>query len=391
MTRVEQKSVKTDQLHGEEIFSNGDDYFTSLIQDLNKASKSIDLESYIFDDDALGQKIAKILAGAHLKGLKVRVLVDGCGSLYWGGITKKILEDAGVPSQLFHPLPWHTLRPNHPLKKHPFLTKALFGLLNLNARNHRKTCIIDHKIAYIGSINISCCHTSQANKHPWRDSAIKLTHIDLSDLEDAFERAWLQSSEQSRLKKTITRLLLPDQREPVIRLNNTRYRRRALYKRMLSRISKAKNRVWITSAYFVPDTFLLKRLTRAAASGVDVRILLPKVSDVPFMKWVAAEFYPSLLSTGVKIYEYHPSMLHAKLLIIDDWYMLGSSNLNHRSMFHDLEVDVEVQQENSKKTLVLQFKQDLKDSNEITEKYLKDIPFYQSIAGKIVLYLKYWI
>ena len=180
--------------------------------------------------------------------------------------------------------------------------------------------------------------------------------------------------------------------DPPIRLNYTWHRRRILYKNLLRKISQCKNRIWIMNAYFVPDNFLLKKLKDAAISGLDVRILLPSKSDVVMMPWASSTFYYSLLKSGVRIFEYLPGMLHAKSLILDEWMLVGSSNLNHRSLLHDLEVDINITTPTAKATLVQQFLNDLKHSREISlNSWKKMRPRCQRTLGRLVLYLKYWI
>lgn len=154
-------------------------------------------------------------------------------------------------------------------------------------------------------------------------------------------------------------------REPRIRLNYTRHRRRLLYKNLLRRMRLYQQRIWITNAYFVPDNFLLKHLKETAINDVDVRILLPKKTNVLIVEWASATFYNELLKSGIKIYEYTPSMLHAKSLILNDWMLIGSSNLNHRSLLHDLEADVTLFTEPAKKRLEHLFFEDLAHSRQL--------------------------
>ena len=152
---------------------------------------------------------------------------------------------------------------------------------------------------------------------------------------------------------------------------------------------KAKERIWLTHAYFLPDNFLLKTLKMAAARGVDVKILLPKKSDVFIMPWASETFYRSLIESGVEIYEYLPSVLHAKILIIDDWVSIGSSNLNHRSLLHDLEVDVSLQTQQAKAQVCEQFCEDIKKSDQVSLCDWSQRPWYRRFLGQLVLYVKY--
>jgi len=373
----------------EHVFPNGSEHFHSLIRDIEQAIHSIDLETYIFSRDRLGNRVVKALCDAALRGVVVRILVDGAGSPYWSTTFARQLEKAGVETKVFHPFPWQLWNFSRSVVKLPALLKGIYLLLKANSRNHRKVCLIDQKIAYIGSVNITECHLNTAEGgNNWRDTSVRLSGTHLEELQKAFEIAWTHRSIKERLRDAFAHV----RKEPRIRLNYTRHRRRILYKNLLRRIRLCQKRIWITNAYFVPDNFLLKRLKEAANSGIDVRILLPKNSDVIIMPWASSAFYDRLLASGVKIYEYLPSMLHAKSLILDDWLLIGSSNLNHRSLLHDLEVDVTLFTEKAKKTLEQAFLRDLTQSREITLNNWKvSRPIHQRFLGRLVLYLKYWI
>ncbi len=374
MTRENKKLPK------EQIFASGAAHFESLLESIEHATQSIDLETYIFQKDSVGDKIINALCLAAQRHVRVRVMVDGAGSPLWANSYAPRLEKSGGQARIYHPFPWQLWNYSRSLIKVPFLLKWIYLLLKVNKRNHRKVCIIDSQIAYIGSMNIT--------GNNWRDTSVRITRTNLFSLEKAFEAAWSHRSVHERLKDIFNQI----RHEPIIRLNNTWLRRRILYKSLLKKIAHCKNRIWITNAYFVPDNFLLRNIKEAAYRGVDVRILLPKKSDVFMMPWASSTFYFNLLKAGIRIFEYLPSNLHAKTLILDNWMLVGSSNLNHRSLLHDLEIDINVRQPSSKKQLVELFLQDLNHSKEIS---IVDLPLHRPwihrFLGRIVLYLKYWI
>lgn len=377
----------TPSLPTETIFFEGKTYFESLINDLHLARVNIDFEFYIFDLDELGKQIIEALIQSAKKGVAVRVLVDGAGSPQWGGNLVKSLEQAGGETRIFHPFPWNLWQWSRSHVKLPSILKAIYLILKINSRNHRKVCLIDKKIAYLGSFNISKDHLARDPQNQgWRDTGVRLESANLTPLHQGFEAAWNHIPIQERLHRMFSHI----NPNMIIRLNNTRHRRRILYKNLLRRIRRCQQRIWITNAYFIPDNFLLKKLLDAAYRGIDVRILLPRKSDVLFMPWASNAFYERLLKAGVRIFEYLPTMLHAKTLILDDWMLVGSSNLNHRSLLHDLEVDVNIRQNSAKEALERQFSLDLENAKEI---YLNDWhkrPWHQRIVGRLLLYAKYW-
>lgn len=375
--------------HEEIIFANGKLHFESLLKDINNAKHSIDLETYAFHNDHLGKEVALTLAAAALRGVAVRILVDGAGSPLWSTSFATLLESAGAATKVFHPFPWQLWNWSRGLVKLPLVLNWIYLILKINFRNHRKVCLIDKKIAYIGSLNITKHHLDREDGgDAWRDTSVRLANIDLQELYNAFDAAWFHRTAKERLRDAFRQV----RKDPLIRLNYTRHRRRILYKDLLRRIRQCKKRIWITNAYFVPDNFLLKHLKDSARAGVDVRILLPKKSDVMMMPWASSTFYYHLLKAGVRIFEYIPSMLHAKSLILDDWMLIGSSNLNHRSILHDLEADINIATEAAKNMLEVQFLKDLTDSREVSlDSWHKLRPRRQRFMGRLVLYLKYWI
>lgn len=371
-------TTKNQNVYREQIFFIGNDYFAQLLSDIHCAQKTIELETYIFECDQLGIKIIAALTQAARRGVLVRILVDGAGTPWWSNAAIQELEHAGAETRIFHPFPWRLWQWSKSHVPIPSLAKAIYLILKINSRNHRKVCVIDKTIAYVGSFNI--CGKG------WRDTGVRLDNVDLRELAQAFEAVWMHVPIAERIRHFFRHI----RTNPIIRLNNTWYRRRILYKNLLQHIKNCKHRIWITNAYFVPDNFLLRRLNEAASLGIDVRILLPRESDVAFMPWASKAFYASLLKSGARIFEYKPSILHAKTLIIDDWMTIGSSNLNHRSLRHDLEIDINVRLPQSKAVLEQQFLLDLQDSKEIhLANWQRN--WYQYCIGKLLLYLKYLI
>lgn len=373
----------------ETLFASGDAHFQHLLEDIHQAKHSIHLETYIFQNDALGSQIVDALSAAAQRGVDVKLLVDGVGGPLLSTSYAAKIEKAGGEVRIYHPFWWQVWNHSRSYIKMPLLLKWLYLLVKSNKRNHRKTCLIDNNIAYIGSMNISNDHISKENGgRGWRDTSIRLQGTNFDTMNKAFDNAWSHRTIQERIKDTFRYI----RRDPIFRFNYTWLRRRILYKNLLRKVRQCRERIWITNAYFVPDNFLLRRIKEAASNGVDVRILLPKTSDVFMMPWASSTFYYSLLKSGVRIFEYLPGNLHAKTLIFDNWMLIGSSNLNYRSLLHDLELDVNVRRQETKDELVREFLEDLANSKEISIKDLgQHRPWIQRFLGRIVLYMKYWI
>jgi cardiolipin synthase len=235
-------------------------------------------------------------------------------------------------------------------------------------------------------MNICASHSwSYSGYKAWRDTGIRVEGKDVNNLTLAFNRAWDRALFSPHLETRKGRC------NGLVRLNDSWSVRRKGYENLLRRIRHAKNRIWITSAYFVPHWRLAMALSRAARDGIDVKVLGPRTCDIPFIPLVRAVFYKSLIESGVKFYEYLPAMLHAKSLIVDDWAILGSSNLNHRSLIHDLEADIVLTKEESKNELQENFKTDLRHSNRVYLSDLKKRSWLENRSGEILLLLRKWM
>lgn len=366
-----------------------DAYFTLLLTDIKSAKQSIDIEMYIFNDDAAGKILSDALCEAANRGVKIRVMVDGVGTLDWGNETTKKMEKCGILTKVYHPVPWilsHWHYEAH--APNSVISKFVHLLKKVNSRNHRKCCVIDNRIVYVGSANITehLLHDQDKNEI-WRETSVRITGVKTDLLLYSFEKAWRGLGFKKMPKPDLASI----NRDAIFRLNYTRKARRVYYANLLENISYAKKRVWVTNSYFVPESRLLKKLIAASRRGIDVRILLPNLSDVFIESLASKTFYSILLKNKVTIYEYLPSILHAKSLMIDDWYLVGSSNLNYRSLRHDLEIDVNIQSVEAKLQLENQFEVDVKNSRKMNIEDVKAQPVYLYLLGRVILFFRHWI
>lgn len=368
-----------------QVFHDGDSFFAKLERELDAATVSIDVEFYIFASDKTGQRIFDALCRAHARGVEVRLIVDGVGSSGFSRTYGAKARTVGLPYKVFHEVPWAWWWQQRYEKKgkRPRWAKVF---RRLNKRNHRKMCIIDNRVAFVGSFNVTDYHlASLAGSSAWRDSGVVVEGADVNALCDTFEEIWI-----GRLRRLRRRLRRKKHiSSPLVRLNVTSRQRREEYLELLVRLVGSGKRVWITNAYFVPDGSLLRVLSVAAAGGVDVRILVPSFSDVVFIPWVTAAFHFGLLKAGVKIFEYRGSVLHAKTMLIDEWAMIGSSNLNHRSLLHDLEVDIVITGQDAIRSMEEQFVLDLEHSSEVTLENWRRRPFIERLLGRLLVWFKY--
>jgi cardiolipin synthase len=368
----------------EDIIVNARSYFEQLINAINEADQEILLESYIFESDLVGQAISQALENAALRGVSVRVLVDGVGAGNNFGQIAKQLINCGAEVKVYRPLPWRFDLWPLSLVPSKGIFKLWYLLSYINKRDHRKVILIDRRLVFLGSFNITQSHLPrELGGSNFSDTAIKVTGPGTHNVRTAFEACWNKSS----LRKSA----LNTSSKPFI-FNFTRRLRRSKRRQLIQRIKSANNSVWISNAYFVPDKGLLEALCYASKKGVDVRLLLPGQSDIAFIPWASSYFYSTLLDSGIRIYEYNAGILHSKTMIVDDWACVGSSNLNTRSLMHDLEIDYSLQLESSKQQLAINFRDDLKQSDEYcTETLDQNRTLQRYVGGLLLLLFSYWV
>lgn len=377
----------------EMLLIDGKEYFPALLFALSQARAKIAIETYIFECDSLAQELIHSLNAAHRRGVKVCLLVDGVGSSAWISDSFQAHEKIEFEVRVYHPLPWQII-PSLGQPKGPGV-QWLFRLFSYaNSRNHRKCVLIDDEIAFVGSLNISDAHLSSVyGERAWHDVGVRLQGTACEVLENAFESAWQKAWSVGETKVLKPNLLVPSSREkkhhPLVVRNDGRLLRHKAMASRLRMIHSAREKVWIANAYFVPSGPLQRALVGAARRGVDVRLLLPAISDVNFMPWVARAFYASLIQHGVRLFEYQPRILHAKVMYIDDRVTVGSSNLNHRSLLHDSELDVILQDAATIDRVRRMFETDFLDAIEVERNARVSLPLWKEMVVRCLLYFRH--
>jgi cardiolipin synthase len=367
-----------------QVFHSGDAFFTALEDSIESARSTIEIESYIFAWDRFGERVVKLLREARARGVVVRIIIDGIGSASWAHRLREEARDAGLQIKVFHELPWtRWLRGESWLAKQMTLWRAL---QRMNNRNHRKVCIVDRFKAFVGSMNIIEYHLERyVGSRAWRDTGVVVEGPEVAVLGDSFDELW---SKRPKSLRSALRQHKAASSGTLVKLNVRRKQRQENYVDLLVRIVGAKERIWIESAYFVPDGSLVRALAVAAEAGVDVKILVPAVSDVFFIPWVTSAFHAALLRAGVRVFEYTRSMMHAKTILVDDWGLVGSSNLNHRSLFHDLEADIVLVDDVACRSLYDQFIIDCAAAREVTLSTWHDRPWLERFLGRTLLTMR---
>jgi cardiolipin synthase len=372
----------------EKLYLDGDLYFNDLLNDIENAVSYITVEMYIFNYDLIGQKITEALIKAGQRGVKVQIIVDGVGTYNYFSHLHPLFSAAKIPVKIFHPLPFY-----HPFYGKLILSKKIRALLarlwRLNQRNHRKIITIDENIMFLGSFNLTQEHTSLSNEIKWKDVGVRITgpNVKLGIL--YFKKIW-QLRDFFKYRKNVRQPKLKEAKYFPLRLNHSIVLRRIYQKNLHQRIQKAKDTIWLATPYFIPSRKFIMLLAKAAERGVDVRVLISSKTDVKIFQTLQFFYYPYLIKKNVKIFHYKETVLHAKIFIIDDWVTVGSSNLNHRSLLHDLEADLAIQEKVNKEIIKKDFQEATHPEHLVTIDDLKKRPLLDKILSRIFFLFKYW-
>ncbi len=361
----------------EVIFDSAAQYYDDLIRSIEFAQNTIELTVYIFAIDDVGSRFLRALEEAAIRGVRVRVSIDGVGSAESAEVICQKLDLAGAEVKIFHPLPWYLNLYRWSLVSGNFLEKFIYFISSLNRRDHRKFCVIDNQTAWCGNLNICVEHLGLGDY--WRDYSVRISGSSVVSLKESFDAVWYK-----KLSK------YPPPNFNAYCCNYPAHARRLSNRQWLRRINRAQHKVWICSAYFSPTASIHLAITKAVARGVDVRIIVAGRSDVKIFPLLSSTYYADLIKCGVKIFRYQAGILHAKVLLVDEQCVIGSSNLNYRSFYHDLELDVVLSFPSSLAHMHRELEHDVTNSVLVLP---KDVDFFSRTYwfGWLPRLLRYWM
>jgi len=370
------------------LLFDGPQTMQEMLKAISEAKSTINLETYIFDQDPMGLKFADALIDKQQSGVTVNIIYDSVGTL---GVPQAFFERmraAGIRLVAFNPV-------------NP--TKLKGEDWKINNRDHRKVLIVDGTMAFTGGINISNTYSksslfrskakpSDKSDVGWRDTHVKIEGPAAAAFQWLFIRTWAQQDQAD----------LPDAPyfPAIAEMGNKLVRVVAsepgggfeIYKAYILAIQEAKKSIHITSAYFVPDKQTVDALTAAAKRGVDVKVVLPGVSDSGLVFHAGHALYDELLAGGVRIYHLKLAVLHAKTAVIDGaWSTVGSTNIDMRSFLHNSELNVVVLGDSFGREMENAFQEDLRDSEEITRAKWESRPWADRMKEWAAQFMHYWL
>jgi len=365
-----------------QLYFSPEEYFGGLIDDIDNALDEVILETYIFKLDKIGNEVLEALLRAIARGVKLKLLIDGVGSQRDSSIIAEQLKSTNSEVRVFHPLPWDFSVYRKALKSGRWYSKILYLVASINHRDHRKLCLIDNRIAWLGSYNITADHSnpaSDSSEEYWHDTGIRVTGSVVQSLATNFNQVWHRKagSITERSRHYLAREEISRRRQPKLQLLNV--------------LELAQQRIWITNAYFNPSHQVLRMLKRKARQGVSVQVIVPQRSDVIFFPLLSRSFYSDLLQADIRVFEYGSRVLHSKTMLIDDQLLVGSTNLNYRSLFHDLELDILLDDSACVNQMKQRFCHDIAASVEITLRNWQQHPLLLKLLSWLSRFLRYWL
>jgi cardiolipin synthase A/B len=348
------------------LLQDGPATYEAMLLAIAGAKDHINMETYILDDDPVGERFAQALMAKQAQGVQVNLIRDSVGTLQTPPAFFQRLKDSGIRVLEFNPA-------------NPLVAGADW---RLNQRDHRKLLIVDGNIAFLGGINISSVYSGGSAKPgtrlkaaagvAWRDTDLQLQGPVVAELQRLYLDTWAQ---QQRGDKSPQALAVRNYFPPPVAAGRHVVRAigssptepfSLIYATLLSAIHSAQTSVQITNAYFAPDPQLLVALEAAAARGVVVRLILPSQTDSWLVFHAGRSHYDRLLQAGVRIFERRGVVLHSKTALIDGvWATVGSTNLDWRSFLHNYELDAVVLGSGFGQQVQAMFDKDLLASDEV--------------------------
>ncbi|MBQ6203232.1 MAG: cardiolipin synthase [Prevotella sp.] len=331
-----------------DIFTNGYDFFHSLLRDIGKARHHVHIDSYIFNDDALGYMVADALMEKARQGVEVRVVYDDVGCWKVDNDFFERMREGGIEVHAFMPV------------KFPAFTGKV------NYRNHRKLCIVDGKIGYIGGMNIATRYIQGRSGQEWRDTHLRIRGGAVYGIQRAFLVDWYFVD-----RTLITnRRFYPELGEKVkndcliqIVTSSPISQWPDIMQGYVRILLQAKRYVYMSTPYFLPTESVLFAIRTAALAGVDVRIMIPDKTDAKLVEWASRSYVKQTVESGVKVYLYKAGFNHSKMLVSDDALCtVGSTNIDFRSFENNFEANAFIYDPKMARRLKEVYLQDVRES-----------------------------
>jgi len=351
-----------------EVLQRGQDVFRAMLDDIKSAEKSITKETFVYFGDEVAAPFANALSEAARSDVNVHFLMDFVGSALASGELLDTMREAGVHLERWRRPSW-------------------YQLARFNHRTHRKLLVVDGRAAYTGGVNTADPWMPDLNEGGYKDYHFRLTGPIVNEIQGAFSENWVSS--RGELLTGERYYPEPDTTGTLsmqVTSSHPREGQKKVRKMLLHAIASADESIRIGSAYFFPDSGFLQALVDATERGISVTILTPgEKIDQNYVRMASHTLWEDLLKAGIDMYEYQPTMYHAKIMIVDDYFVtIGSTNFDNRSFRLNDEANVNILDREFGLKMSGFFDKDLEQSMQITLEDLQNRPLRHKIHGWIV-------
>jgi cardiolipin synthase len=347
-----------------EVLTNGEIYYDAELAAIRAAGESVNLEAYIFQEGEVTRRFLDVLTERARAGVRVNLVLDAIGTMKTGPLFFRPLTDAGGRVEFYHPVRWHTWP-------------------RLNNRTHRELIIIDGKVGFLGGSGFADQWLRSQEGNPrWRDTMFRVEGDAVAGLQSSFVENWVEASGQILTGKQYFPFEPAAGDVACLVINSSPSAGRSTRARMIFQtlLASARRTLYINTPYFLPDHSVRREMVRAIKErGVQLKIIVPgKHNDHLLTRRSSRRLYGEILEAGGEIFEYQPSMIHAKILIVDGlWSVVGSTNFDNRSFGLNDEVNLAARDPKLAARLTQDFMADLQKSRRITYEEWRRRPVWE--------------
>ncbi|MGE3179016.1 MAG: phosphatidylserine/phosphatidylglycerophosphate/cardiolipin synthase family protein [Vicinamibacterales bacterium] len=373
--RVLEASLQTTMTIGNaaQVLTNGAQFYPAMLAAIRSARRTVHLEAYIFEHGRIGRQFIEALADRARHGVRVTIVLDAIGTLgNWRAI-RDPLRAAGCRVSRYQRATW-------------------YRLARLNNRTHREILVVDGQVAFAGGAGIADRWIEPDGRHPaWRDMMVRFEGPIVTAIQGIFAENWLECRGEILTGPESYSDIPPVGRTPAFAMRSSPSDRatssRVLFQTL---VEGANERIAIGTPYFLPDKAFREAFIRTATRGVAITVVVPGPdTDQRWVRLASRRMYGRLLEAGVRIFEYHPGMTHAKYLLVDDvWASIGTTNLDNRSFEHNDEINVVLRDREVNARIRADFEADLAHSREVTLEAWRQRPVWEKLIGAVAWILE---
>jgi len=356
-----------------EILTNGTKFYPAMLDAIRSARETVNMECYIFKTGCVADQFIEALSERARAGVRVTLVMDAIGS--FGAIRRSArrLREAGCRVEPYQPLRW-------------------YSLARLNNRTHRELLVVDGTVAFIGGAGVADWWARAGVKGAaWRDTMTRIEGPVVSDIQGVIAENWLECCGEILTGAETYKPHRPVGSSPAFAVKSSPADRATVSRVLFQTLIEGSNYcVMVTTPYFLPDKAFRAAIRRTIRRGVAITVVVPgRDTDQHWVRLASRRMFGDLLRAGIRIFEYNGSMIHAKVLLVDNlWAVLGTTNLDNRSFEHNDEVNIVIRDQDVARRLRADFENDLGRCTEVTLEAWRARPFLEKLVGPVAWILE---